>query len=63
MQEAIDLERQAHAQDLERQQRIIEKKKRLGMPIKGEILTRQEREARIWAFMYVRNLKNVFIGY
>ncbi|KIK08358.1 hypothetical protein K443DRAFT_672384 [Laccaria amethystina LaAM-08-1] len=51
MQEAIDLERQAHAQDLERQQRIIEKKKRLGMPIKGEILTRQEREARIWAFM------------
>jgi hypothetical protein len=51
IQEAIELERQAHAQDTERQQRIIEKKKRLGMPLKGEVLTRQEREARIWAFM------------
>ncbi|KAF8165205.1 hypothetical protein B0H34DRAFT_688264 [Crassisporium funariophilum] len=51
MQEAMDLERQAHLQDKERQERIAEKKKRLGMPIQGEILTKQEREARIWAFM------------
>jgi hypothetical protein len=52
MQEAMELERQAFLQDRERQSRIEEKKKRLGKPIKGEVLTRQEREARIWAFMY-----------
>lgn len=52
MQEAMELERQAFLQDRERQNRIEEKKKRLGKPIKGEVLTRQEREARIWAFMY-----------
>ena len=52
MQEAMELERQAFLQDKERQNRIEEKKKRLGKPIKGEVLTRQEREARIWAFMY-----------
>ena len=51
MQEAMELERQAFLQDKERQNRIEEKKKRLGKPIKGEVLTRQEREARIWAFM------------
>lgn len=39
-------------QDKERQERILEKKRRLGMPIKGEVLTREEQEARIWAFMY-----------
>lgn len=54
MQEAIDLERQAFLQDKERQDRIAEKKKRLGMPIEGEVLTREEREARIWAFMNYR---------
>jgi len=51
MQEAIELERQAHLQDQERQSRIAEKKKRLGLPMNGEVLTRKEREARIWAFM------------
>ncbi|KII94686.1 hypothetical protein PLICRDRAFT_96994 [Plicaturopsis crispa FD-325 SS-3] len=51
MSEAIALERQAHAQDAERQQLIMEKKRRLGQPIRGEILSRKEREARIWAFM------------
>ncbi|KAF8192583.1 hypothetical protein BJ912DRAFT_266829 [Pholiota molesta] len=51
MQEAIELERQAHLQDQERQNRILEKKRRLGQPIQGEVLSRQEREARIWAFM------------
>jgi len=52
MQEAIELERQAHLQDQDRQNRIVEKKKRLGLPMNGEVLTRQEREARMWAFMY-----------
>ncbi|KAF6762358.1 hypothetical protein DFP72DRAFT_1030950 [Ephemerocybe angulata] len=42
MREAIELERQAHLQEKERQERILEKKKRLGMPIKGEILTKEE---------------------
>ncbi|KAF9451637.1 hypothetical protein P691DRAFT_807254 [Macrolepiota fuliginosa MF-IS2] len=51
MQEAMELERQAFVKDKEREERIIEKKRRQGIPIKGEILTRQEREARIWAFM------------
>ncbi|KAF4619968.1 hypothetical protein D9613_005359 [Agrocybe pediades] len=51
MDEAIELERQAHLQDKARQERIAEKKKRLGMTTPGEVLTRQEREARIWAFM------------
>lgn len=49
----MDLERQAHLQDMERQQRMIERRKRLGMPIRGEVLSREEREARIWAFMFV----------
>lgn len=52
MQEAIDLERQAHIQDQARQNRILEKKKRLGQPIHGEVLSKKEREALIWAFMY-----------
>jgi hypothetical protein len=50
-QEAIELQQRAYARDLERQQQIEEKKKRMGLPRKGELLTRQEREARIWAFM------------
>lgn len=52
MQEAIELERQAHLQDQDRQNRIAEKKKRLGLSMNGEVLTRQEREAQMWAFMY-----------
>ena len=51
LQEAINLEQQAHIREKERIERVAEKKRRLGIPIKGEILTRQEREARIWAFM------------
>lgn len=51
LQEAMELERQAFLNEKERQQRIIAKKQRLGMPIKGEILSREEMEARIWAFM------------
>ncbi|KAJ7179179.1 hypothetical protein C8R46DRAFT_1159840 [Mycena filopes] len=51
MQEAIDLEQRAHLADKERQERLLEKRKRMGMSIPGEQLTRQEREARMWAFM------------
>ncbi|GLB33680.1 hypothetical protein LshimejAT787_0105640 [Lyophyllum shimeji] len=51
LQDAMNLEQQAHMREKERIERIAEKKRRLGMPIKGEVLTRQEREARIWAFM------------
>jgi len=48
--EAIELEQRAHIQDQERQRRLEEKRKRT-MPLQGEILSKQEREARIWAFM------------
>ncbi|KAG5648688.1 hypothetical protein DXG03_000034 [Asterophora parasitica] len=51
LQEAMNLEQQAHMREKERLQRIAEKKRRLGMPVEGEVLTRKEREARIWAFM------------
>ncbi|KAF7301381.1 hypothetical protein MIND_00703300 [Mycena indigotica] len=51
MQEAIELEQAAHRADKERQERMLEKRQRRGMPLPGEELTRQEREARIWAFM------------
>ncbi|RDB22634.1 hypothetical protein Hypma_010334 [Hypsizygus marmoreus] len=51
LQEAMSLEQQAHRREKEREERIAEKKRRLGMPIRGEVLTKQEREARIWAFM------------
>ncbi|KAG5340980.1 hypothetical protein C0989_012354 [Termitomyces sp. Mn162] len=51
LQEAINLEQQAHVREKERIERIAEKKRRLGIPVEGEVLTRQEREARIWAFM------------
>ena len=52
-QEAIELEQRAHAADLERRRKQEEKRQRTGMPLKGEVLTRQERESRIWAFMSV----------
>lgn len=53
VEDAMQLERQAFLQEKERREHHLEKKKRLGLPIKGEVLTREEREARIWAFMYV----------
>ncbi|KAJ6516019.1 hypothetical protein C8R45DRAFT_810834 [Mycena sanguinolenta] len=51
MQEAIELEQRAHRDDKERQERALERKKRMGIAIPGEQLTREEREARVWAFM------------
>lgn len=51
--EAVAIEQRAHAADRERQERIDSKKRRLGLPIPGEVMTREEREKRLWAFMYV----------
>ncbi|EIW82418.1 hypothetical protein CONPUDRAFT_165017 [Coniophora puteana RWD-64-598 SS2] len=51
LQEAMDLERQAYIADQDRRQRAEEKKRRIGLPIKGEQLSRQETEARMWTFM------------
>lgn len=52
-QEAVEIEQRAHIQDKERHQRAMEKKQRQGLVTEGEMLSRQEREARIWAFMSV----------
>ncbi|KAI6047299.1 hypothetical protein EDC04DRAFT_3102229 [Pisolithus marmoratus] len=51
LQEAVALEQRAHAEDLARQHRIDERRKRIGLPVKGEALTRQEMDARMWAFL------------
>ncbi|KAK7470782.1 hypothetical protein VKT23_002200 [Stygiomarasmius scandens] len=51
LQEAIEIEQRAHAHDLARQQRIQEKRRQYGYPTPGEVMSRAEREARIWAFM------------
>ena len=42
----------AHAADLERKQRLLERRQRQGLvTAKDRALTREEQEARIWAFM------------
>ncbi|TDL29707.1 hypothetical protein BD410DRAFT_780189 [Rickenella mellea] len=51
IQEAMDLEREAHMRDQERQQRTMEKRRKQGKVLDGERLTREEAEARMWAFM------------
>jgi len=53
VEEAMELERAAFIRDKERQQRIEAKKQQRmgGNPANGQVLTREEREARIWAFM------------
>lgn len=38
--------------ETERKQLIMERKVRKGLPIKGELLSKEERESRMWAFMY-----------
>lgn len=51
--EAVELERQAHAADLERKRRIMERREKQGLlKVNGGALTREEQEARLWAFMY-----------
>lgn len=53
VEEAMELERAAFIRDKERQQRIEAKRQQRmgGDPANGQVLTREEREARIWAFM------------
>lgn len=56
--EAMEIEREAHRLEMERkkehEERQEEKRRRMGLPKKGErALTREEQEARIYAFMYV----------
>jgi uncharacterized protein involved in exopolysaccharide biosynthesis len=48
----MEMERKAHVVDLEKQQKEMEKRSKR-LPGVEEQLTRAEREARIWAFMYV----------
>lgn len=47
------LEQEALAADRKRQEEVVEKRRRMGLPIKGEVLTREQQEARIWAYMSV----------
>lgn len=51
LQEAVALEQRAHAEGVARQQRMDERRKRVGLPIKGEILSRQEMDSRLWTFL------------
>ena len=51
LQEAIELEQRAHVQDAARQQRLDERNRRIGLPVRGEVLSRAEMDARMWAFM------------
>ncbi|KAF5393688.1 hypothetical protein D9757_000138 [Collybiopsis confluens] len=51
MQEAIEIEQRAHAYDLQKKQRIEQKRMQHGYPMNGEIMSREERERRIWDFM------------
>ncbi|KAG1780125.1 hypothetical protein EV702DRAFT_761562 [Suillus placidus] len=51
LQEAVELEQRAHVQDAARQQRLDERKRRIGLPIRGEVLSRAEMDARMRAFV------------
>lgn len=50
--EAVELEQQAHAADLERKRRLLERREKQGLvKVNGGAFTREEQEARIYAFM------------
>ncbi|KAI0282304.1 hypothetical protein BGY98DRAFT_955282 [Russula aff. rugulosa BPL654] len=52
LEEAVQLEQQAHAADLERKRRLLERREKQGLvKVNGGAVTREEQEARIWAFM------------
>jgi hypothetical protein len=51
--EAMALEQQAHLASLERKRQGEERRQQNGLPRPGEIMTREEREARMWAYMCV----------
>lgn len=53
IEEAVELEKQAHAADLERKRRLLERREKQGLvTVNGGALSREEQEARIRAFMY-----------
>jgi len=56
--EAVRIEQEAHAQDQLRQQQVEERRRKQGLPPKGEKLSKEEMEARMWAFMCVPASKN-----
>jgi hypothetical protein len=49
--EAVRIEQEAHAQDQLRHQQAEERRRKQGLPLKGEKLSKEEMEARMWAFM------------
>lgn len=49
--EAVRIEQEAHAQDQLRHQQAEERRRKQGLPPKGEKLSKEELEARMWAFM------------
>ena len=51
LEEAVELEQQAHAADLERKRRLLERREKQGLVKVNGGVTREEQEARIWAFM------------
>jgi len=55
----MELERAAFLRDKERQQRV-EEKRDMRMGGNGRIFTKEEREARIWAYMYVEQENHRF---
>ncbi|KAJ3741269.1 hypothetical protein DFH05DRAFT_1559159 [Lentinula detonsa] len=51
MEEAIAIERRAHLHDLQRKHRLEQKKVDHGYPSRTQVMSREERERRVWAFM------------
>lgn len=51
--EAARIEQEAHALDQLRHQQAEERRRKQGLPLKGEKLSREEMEARMQAFMWV----------
>jgi len=49
--EAVRIEQEAHAQDQLRHQQAEERRRRQGLTLKGEKLSKEEMEARMWAFV------------
>ncbi|KAJ3979665.1 hypothetical protein F5890DRAFT_1589296 [Lentinula detonsa] len=51
MEEAIAIERRAQLHDLQRKHRLEQKKVDHGYPSRTQVMSREERERRVWAFM------------
>jgi len=49
--EAVRIEQEAHAQDQLRHQQAEERRRKQGLLLKGEKLSKEEMEARMWAFV------------